>query len=154
MRLVTAFADASTVRNGERFRAGWAAWAKCDLGTLRYSGEVKGRVIDNTHAETAALANAVFISIKGFHLMPGDRVLAQSDCLHAIRLLGRQQVPRKDRKAEVEIVKETLDLLAKTGVSLAVRHVKGHRGTEDRRAAINTWCDSEARRISGAQGRK
>lgn len=169
--LVTLFSDASICP--DTGCVGWAAWARCDRGVIRADGTLKRLTIDSTAAEAMALVNGIVMAKQAKILMPGDTILAQTDnngvmdVLHGQtkRGLRRSLRDRDDldprfvqeeidrRNAEIKEISATYQLIIqKMGLRLIWRHCKGHRGLEDPRAAVNTYCDKISRvRMQGAR---
>ena len=144
--IVTIFTDASFDHRTQA--AGWSAWIKFGPlpdQTRRYFGPVKAQCHDSHAAELAAIANAVFLAHRGLKLSGADRVIVQSDCQTAIDLAQGKDNALLRRKAIRRMVKSIRDTVASGGFAIELRHVKGHRGAADRRAAVNSWCDKTAR---------
>ncbi|MGY2462300.1 RNase H family protein [Vreelandella sulfidaeris] len=127
-KFVTVFCDASHCPN--TLATGWAVWMK--LGsppeTKRLSGALPG-VKDSQNAEIIALEEALA------HLetrldLKDQIVVIESDCLGAIDAI-------RDR---------ALRLTALGAKYVKLKWVKGHQGVKCARSAVNTWCDSEAKR--------
>jgi|GEM_PF-3444362 len=174
--LVTLFSDASICP--DTGCVGWAAWAKCDRGTARGEGILKRLTIDSSVAEAMAAVNAIVIARQGGLIEESDRILIQTDnnsVMDILRGRARRGVRRADRErhdisheqlhTEVLRRNEEIDEIASTyaaivrdmNLTVIWRHCKGHRGLEDRRAAVNSDCDQrayvhmvEARRRMGA----
>lgn len=161
--LVTLFSDASICP--DTGCVGWAAWAKCDRGTARGDGALKRLTIDSAVAEAMAVVNGLVIARQGRLVEEGDRILIQTDNNSVMGVLSgtaRRGVRRAERQRrdisytelhhEVLRRNEEIDEIARTyaaivdemRVSVIWRHCKGHRGLEDRRAAVNTDCDGRA----------
>lgn len=162
--LVTLFSDASICP--DTGCVGWAAWAKCDRGTARGEGVLKRLTIDSSVAEAMAAVNAIAIARQGGLIESGDRVLLQTDSNSVMDVLkgrARRGIRRADRDrtdisfeqlhSEVLRRNEEIDEISRTyarivnemNVTVLWRHCKGHRGLEDRRAAVNSDCDERAR---------
>lgn len=162
--LVTLFTDAS-VRH-TLSAAGWGAWCRGDNRQSRtFSGMLgapgpDGRTVFTGHSNTAELL-AVTHAMEALHrsdyLVPADDVvMVQSDCLGALAILGThlnarfsshpegsQFLPRRQKgliRLEKAAVARIENVLKERGMSLVVRHVKGH--TEgDGRNWVNRECD-------------
>ena len=146
--LITLFTDASYCH---RSRIGaYAAWAKTDGRTLRHSGLLRQPAANSTLAETMALVNGIHLAIAGMRPPPASRIIAQTDCLTAIdALAGRFTNPRTIQHY-ARIVAAYRERVDAAGVVVEFRHVGGHRGTVTPRNAVNTWCDTECRRLMRA----
>jgi ribonuclease HI len=161
--LVTLFSDASICP--DTGCVGWAAWAKCDRGTARGDGALKRLTIDSSVAEAMAVVNGIVIARQGCLIEAGDRLMVQTDnnsVMSVLRGEARRYIRRAERKRrsisytelhhEVLRRNEEIDEISRTytrlveelQVSVLWRHCKGHRGLEDRRAAVNTYCDQRA----------
>jgi ribonuclease HI len=144
--IVTIFTDASF--DPHTHASGWSAWIKFGPApdqTRRYFGPVKVHCPDIHAAELAAIANAVFLASRGLKLSAADLVIVQSDSQTAIDLANGQPNSLHRRKSIRRMVDTIRNTVTSGGFRLELRHVKGHRGTEDRRAAVNSWCDRTAR---------
>lgn len=155
---VTIFADASVdARCGA---AGWGCWIKADgVAAISHSGPLREIITDVSRAELYAIANAMAVA-RTCKVLSGH-VLIQSDCAHALAILrkavpgtldypaqgGLSVGPRrrslpKEIKPAVKIIRE---IVATTKITIAVRHVRGHRPGGGRNW-VNRLCDGMARR--------
>lgn len=75
--LVTLFSDASICANTGI--AGWAAWAKCDRGTVRGDGAFRRTTMDSAVAEAMAVVNGLVIADRRGLVHEGDAILVQTD---------------------------------------------------------------------------
>ncbi len=162
--LVTLFSDASIC--GETGCVGWAAWAKCDRGTARGDGVLKRQTIDSSFAEAMAVVNGLAIALQGRLIERGDVIIVQTDNNAVMGVLNgtarrvvkkaekqRRQISYSQLHEEVLKRNEEIDEIAKAyaeivydlALTVRWRHCKGHRGLEDRRAAVNSYCDERAR---------
>lgn len=162
--LVTLFSDASICP--DTGCVGWAAWAKSDRGTARADGALRRRTIDSGVAEAMAVVNGIVIAAQRGLVEKGDVVVVQTDnnsVMSVLRGEARRYIRRADRGSleisgeqlheevlrrneEIDEVAATYsDLVRRLGVTVVWKHCKGHRGLEDRRAAVNTCCDERAR---------
>ncbi len=173
--LITIFSDASMCE--KRNVGGWAAWLRCDRRRypFRTGGPFTVRVNDTAMAESMAVVNALASGIAQGFVEPEDVVLIQTDnnsvmgvlegtvvrrmskAVRERKGLTRAQAKRlvRDRNAEIGIVSSVfLSYVAKNSLTIRWRHVKGHRGNVDRRSAVNTYCDQQARiHMRAARGR-
>jgi len=128
-RYITIFTDASHCP--DTGSAGWAFWVKFNIPekedpvTYRSSGDAV--CVNSTKAEELAISKAATWVRHNIDLT--DKIIVlQSDCVAALnsfddsRLMGAGSTTRVKKK-----------------------HVKGHRGTRDKRSSVNTWCDKAAR---------
>jgi ribonuclease HI len=142
--LITLFTDASYCQHTRL--ASFAIWAKCDGQTIRRSGVFKERQPSSTMAELRALVNGLAYVVTKMKPASGSRIIAQVDCLVAIRSLTQEPKRLKKRRliaAEREFVAQKI---TGAGISVEYRHVGGHKGTVTARNAVNCWCDQECRR--------
>jgi hypothetical protein len=169
--LVTLFSDASICP--DTGCVGWAAWARCDRGVIRADGTLKRLTIDSTAAEAMALVNGIVMAKQARILMPGDTILAQTDnngvmdVLHGETKRGIRRALRNRNDLDPRMIQEEINrrneeireisktyqnIIQKMGLRLIWRHCKGHRGVQDPRAAVNTYCDKASRiRMQGAR---
>jgi len=148
--LITLFTDASHCHKTKI--GAYAIWAKANGNTLRHSGVFKQKSADSADAELKAVINGVFVVLSVMQPAAGSRIIAQSDCLLAIRLLENPKPPKKKatRDKVSSIITEFRKRVAASGVSVEFRHVTGHKGNVTTRNAVNTWCDNECRRLMRA----
>lgn len=162
--LVTLFSDASICPITGC--VGWASWAKCDRGTARGDGVLKRLTIDSAVAEAMAVVNGMAVAINRELIETGDAILVQTDnnsVMDVLRGTARRYIRRADRhrgdisqeelhheilrrNEEIDEIASTYaDMVERMQVTVVWRHCKGHRGLEDRRAAVNSSCDERAR---------
>lgn len=161
---VTLFSDASLCSHTGK--GGWAAWLKSDEGTVRGGGSFRHLTIDTGVAEAMAAVNGIHLGLRQGLIRRDCRLLIQTDNNSVWQIL-ENQVRRKvteralrrenaDRAAierDVDhrnmlidlVVARFKDLVERYGLEVRWRHVKGHRGKEDRRSAVNSYCDQIAR---------
>lgn len=139
--LVTLFTDATYSKRLSR--GAWAAWAKADSKTYRYSGLIKNEIPDIGEGELAAIANGLFVIAKRFQPPAGSRIIVTTDSTEAIAALSNRNHPRPTCRHIANYIWATT---RENKWTLDLRHVKGHRGTASPRHAVNTWCDRECRR--------
>lgn len=140
---------------------GWGAWVKGDgmaAGILR-GGPLKDQPRGVDEAELCAIANALAVAEAEGLLTPARFILVQSDCmaaLHALRFAGLAKdrpaadglpvaVPKRSRLMTSKCMAYIRDLVARTGIELNVRHVRGHTGGEAGRFWVNDQCDKMAK---------
>lgn len=144
MTLVTLFTDASF--HHRRHLGTWAAWIRMNGRTERASGILKDKQDNSCSAELSAIANALVVMQQRFTITGHSRVIIQTDCLEAITAIVNRSHTRPQQN---EIVKYIRQFFATNKYQLDLRHVKGHKGAETRRSAVNTFCDEECRRQMG-----
>ena len=142
--LVTLFTDASF--NRALGRGVWAAWAKANGKTIRHSGAIKEPMPDIAESELAAIANGLFAAKKKFEPPFGSKIIVATDSAEAIASLCNRNHPRVKARFLTNYIHA---LAQEQGWTLDIRHVKGHKGTQTPRNAVNTWCDKECRRLMG-----
>lgn len=161
---VTIYSDASLCP--ETRIVGWAVWIKSDRGTTRAQGVLKAKLLDTTIAEAMAAINGIVIGLRQAAIAAGDIIVINTDNDAVMSVLEgvarRRCKPANLRKrglnfkqlrAEVKEANLHIRTIAdvykdrRDGYNLDVRwtHVKGHRGTVDRRAAVNHSCDQRAK---------
>lgn len=124
---VTMFCDASFCPQTKAY--GWAMWAKhgTPATTERESGSGQG-ALNSTDAELVALTEGIKALIRNEVPIAGRIIVIQSDSTGALNKLDIKPL----KLAGARFVK--------------LKHVKGHQGLRNPRAAVNTWCDTEAKR--------
>lgn len=173
--LITLFSDASMCE--KRKVGGWAAWLRCDRRRYphRTGAPFTVRVNDTAMAESMAVVNALASGIAQGFVEPEDVVLIQTDNNSVMGVLEGTVIRRmskavrkrkgltqaqakrivRERNAEIGMVSAMfLSYVARHSLTIRWRHVKGHRGNIDRRSAVNTYCDQQARaHMRTARGR-
>jgi len=143
--LITLFTDASYC---SRSRIGaYAAWARADGRTVRHSGVLKQAVANSSLAETMALVNGIFVALAAMQPPAASKIIAQTDCLAAIHALTGMLTKAATIRQYETVVAAYREKVAATAITVEFRHVSGHKGTVTPRNAVNTWCDTECRRL-------
>lgn len=163
---VMIFADASLC--SQTGAGGWGAWMKADsLPAKTCGGAMKELFAHSSHAETAALANALHAAKARGYLQAGAVVMLQSDNLIALGAIakgvGGKDSPMRDLADGVAVVlpKRPAHLAIQRCVTvigklvhelqlqIIVRHVRGHQTGADEigngRAYVNNTCDAIAK---------
>jgi len=138
------FTDASF--NARLRRATWASWIKHNGTTFRDSGIVVAECAQSGDGELAAIANGLHKCKHHLGPLAGARIIAQTDSQEAIDALRKREHPRRYAH---EVTRWILFFTVQHNVRVEFRHVKGHKGMQDRRSAVNTWCDKECKRQMG-----
>ena len=161
----TVFADASYSQ--ATGAAGWAAWMVADgMGNRTASGAVRERVRSSNEAEVVAIAEALREAVEAGFAPRGARVMLQSDSAYALAVV-REAVPgtpeirhgtagaavgRTNPAKWSPLVRARAAAIAalalRAGLSLAVRHVPGHRRGDGRQ-----WVNRECDRLAGLAAR-
>lgn len=143
--LITLFTDASHCTMTHI--AAYAAWAKADGRTVRRAGVLKERVPDASVAEAQAIVNGLCFALAALSPPPDSKIIAQTDCLAAIAALTGTLRKQKS-VARYALIRTTYETrIASTGIAVEFRHVSAHKGVVTPRNAVNTWCDTECRRL-------
>jgi ribonuclease HI len=169
MTSVTLIADASF--DPRTKAAGWAGWAKtAGRDSIIYAGAFKIAPICSAEAELFAIVNVMHIAVAEGLIEHGSEVLVQSDCADALAVIRKIVPSAIDRKhrdgVPVPVRRRKLPspqsdraaatiarLVDEMGLSLAVRHVRGHKEGPGRQW-VNRQCDMAARRAMRAQKRE
>ena len=165
--LVTLFSDASLCSNTKV--GGWAAWLKTSRApdAYRIGGSFIVQIDDSTLAESMAVVNALACGLRDGVIHPSDEILVQTDNNNVMGILSgtmKRKTPSRRRRLkkgisasqarrlkyrrnqEIRIVSLAFKrIIERHSLAVRWRHVKGHRGKIDRRAAVNTFCDVTAR---------
>lgn len=139
--LVTLIVDASFY--DATCAAAYAFYAISQRDKLTYSGRFKQPITDSSHAELAAIANALHIVMPHPLAAGADKVLIQTDSKNAIKWLEERQC-----KHHPAVLAHILGLIDKWGIVAEFRHIKAHCGTAEPRFYCHNWCDKEARRLA------
>ena len=143
--LITLFTDASHCTKTRV--AAYAVWAKADGRTVRRAGVFKERVRDSSLAEAQALVNGLCFVLAALKPGPESKIIAQTDCLTAIEALTGQLRNRKTVARFAPVTAAWHAKVVSSGITVEFRHVSAHMGVVTPRNAVNTWCDSECRRL-------
>jgi hypothetical protein len=141
----TLFTDASHCMTTDV--AACAAWAKTDGRTVRRAGVLKEPVPDSSVAEAQALVNGLCFALAVLKPRPDSRIIAQTDCLAAIAALTGQLRRQKSLARFAPVTAAYQARIASAGIVVEFRHVAAHKGVATPRNAVNTWCDSECRKL-------
>lgn len=139
--LVTIIVDASFYLKPRS--AAWAFWTISNLGKLQYSGLFHREVLDSNHAELAAIANALHVSLPNAVCYGVKKVLIQTDSMTAINAINGKYEGKYGAA-----IKTIYTLIEKYEIEFEMRHVKGHVGKGTPRNYCQDWCDQESRRIA------
>lgn len=157
---ITMFADASVqpkIRS-----AGWGFWIKGDgRSALSAGGHIPQFTSDTSVAELEAILSGLSFAQEQDYFLPADSsILIQSDCspaLAALRALRpeiavsahAESAPihprrKKLKSREQSVVDRIFAVTDGVGLTIAVRHVRGHK-TGDGRNWVNRHCDKLAK---------
>lgn len=138
MSFVTLFTDASFDDKGGYI--GWAAWARDDERIEKWSGWHQSPGQTSNYAEAVAVYQGIMRTVEAFN---PTRLHVVTDCEGVIHILsGRRKTVESEWKSTFrELIFQKLK-----GVSLTVKHVKAHKGTDTPRQWVNDWVDQEASR--------
>lgn len=138
--LVTIFTDAGLCP--ETGIGTWAAWCKSERGISRGGGILRDHQSFSTMSESAAAVNGIYHALANGVARSGDVLLIQTDNDGVQSFLTMPiQKHHKAQDVRRSMQDAYLSITAKHSVKCSFRHVKGHKGTRDRRSAVNTWCD-------------
>ncbi|KVQ35718.1 hypothetical protein WK03_35205 [Burkholderia cepacia] len=119
--LVTIIADASW--DPETGAGGYGYWSVSQRGRRSGGGALKSVVRNNNVAEMMAVVNGVHMAFAYEIAMPGDSLLAQTDCQAAILAFEGKRLLSVDERMIVEGLNRLID--AKQA-DIRFKHVKGH----------------------------
>jgi len=138
--LVTVIADASF--DHDTGAGGYGYWAVSERRRRYGGGPFKSTARNNNVAEMMALVNGVHLAFANSIALPGDVILAQTDCEAAILAFEGRRACMQD---EILLVEAMRRLLAVNNATIRFRHVKGHTRGEKPRYWVNNLCDQLAR---------
>lgn len=116
---ITIFADASWCPDTKAM--GWYGWCKCAAG--RFTSEGNGTAKSSGEAELHGIVSMIKYVQERFAFQD-KKVVIQCDCLEALQKLDINIMPG--------------------AASVKLKHVKGHQGNSNPRAAVNNLCDKKA----------
>jgi ribonuclease HI len=122
--------------------AGYGYWIASDRGKLGGGAPMNGKLSSSNIAEMQAICNALFIVKKIGYILPGERVLIQSDSQAAILAFKKERIINLD---DEKFAIKVFNKLSKD-VEINFRHVKGHTGRGEARFLANKHCDKHAKR--------
>lgn len=130
---------------------GWAAWAKGNGRPSRtWHGPLRGKIRANDVTECAAIANGLHCMAASGYLLPRDKaVMIQSDSIQALCVVlafvptatraaikdgaAIQTWKKKNMPPDIKIIGQAIAaFVLKHGLSIQVRHVRGHKPGDDR----------------------
>lgn len=138
--LVTIIADASW--DPETGAGGYGYWSVSQRGRHSGGGALKSLARNNNVAEMMAVVNGVHMAFAHEIAMPGDSLLAQTDCQAAILAFEGKRLLSVDERMIVEGLNRLID--AKQA-DIRFKHVKGHTRGEVPRLWVNNHCDGLAK---------
>jgi len=175
--LVTLFSDASLC--GTTNVGGWAAWLKTSRApsAYRFGNSFAVQIDDITLAESMAVINGIACGINEGVIHCNDEILVQTDNNNVMGILTgttKRKKPSRRRRLQKgisasqaralahrrnreirEISRIFFGIVGRHELTIRWRHVKGHRGKIDRRAAVNSFCDQTARNhMRSARGKE
>lgn len=142
--LITMFTDISLCH--ATGMGAYAVWAKESGRTFRFAGLFRNPISDSNLAEAAAIVNGLYLVIEHFKPEPDSKIIAQSDSTAALSLMQSGWRSNNNRHMAT-VVGRRNGILAGKGIQVDYRHVKGHRGYQTPRNAVNTWCDRACREV-------
>ena len=141
--LVTIISDASHCSRTKC--GGYGFWAVSARGRHGGSGSFKKTMRGSWSAESMAIVNAVFISLRLGIAAVGDRVLIQTDSQLSIDLftgITKRRISDPDvRAAKDELAK----LATANSITFEFRHVRGHTTVGDQRSKAQRHADERAK---------
>ena len=169
---VTIYSDASVCQ--ETQTVGWAGWVKSNRGRRIYDGVLKARTVDTGIAEAMAMVNSIHKAVRDEQIKQGDLLIINTDN-DSVPMILEGAIKRKVslrrkiksgksfrqlragvRQANEQIMDVSAyyrGIIEENDLEVRWYHVKGHRGVEDKRAAVNTSCDQRAKaRMRKARG--
>jgi ribonuclease HI len=139
--LVTVIADAS-FDFGTR-AGGYGYWAKSERKRHSGGGPLKSLARNNNLAEMMAILHGVHMAFVHGVALPGDTILAQTDCTAAIMAFEGTRVLQEDEQILVDGMKTLLGI---RNALIRYRHVKGHTAGDTPRTWVNNHCDEMAKK--------
>lgn len=140
--LVTIISDASVCH--ATHAAGYGFWAVSQRGRHGGSGSFKQTLRGSFSAESLAIVNALFITLRLGIAQKGDRIIFQTDAKYAIDVytgIARKVKDPVVLKARDEFRK----LVADHELTFEFRHVRGHTTVADQRSRAQRNCDRRAK---------
>lgn len=160
MPVLTLFTDASYCPSTGA--GGWGAWMRFGPDARhirRHSGQLKSDAQNSTGAELAAVVNGLVLvryvlRVEAEEIAAADArrpsprfggstiVALRTDSQEAVRILRGRGSCHHSYAAECAAA--ALEIVSEGKWDFRPEWVKGRRGTQDPRAAVNTWCDKAA----------
>lgn len=139
---VTIVSDASHCHRTNA--GGYGFWAVSARGRHGGSGSFKQTLRGSSSAECLAIVNAIFITLRLGIASNGDRLLIQTDSLHAIHVFSG--IARRIKDQDVRRARDEFHRLAGLhSLTFEFRHVRGHTKVADQRSKAQRHCDKRAR---------
>lgn len=139
---VTIISDASHCSKSKV--GGYGFWSVSTRGRHGGSGSFKQTLRGSFAAESLAVVNALFITLRLGIAMKGDKIIFQTDAKYSIDVFVGIAKKIKDPvvlKAREEFNK----LIAQHELTFEFRHVRGHTQVADQRSKAQRHCDERAK---------
>lgn len=139
--LVTIMVDASWCHDTKV--AGYGAWLASERRRTRFAGFIQQQVSQAMVAEAMAVVNSIVGSMNLGVAQPNDTILVRTDCQAAIMLFEGKRKPKDgDDALTLEVFNK---VVAKYGVTMRFKHIKGHTNDQHRASVSNSVCDRVAK---------
>lgn len=128
---------------------GYAFWIVCNLGTLTKAGKIK-HCESAVEAELKAIGNAIFIVKKKLHPSKVTKIIINTDCLNAIKVLTE---PKNHFKYNNKFHKKIQKIVRRIRgcfkhYTVEFRHVRAHSNVDDKRTYVNNYLDKQAKQAA------
>lgn len=139
--LVTVITDASY--DHETRAGGFGYWAVSERQRHSAGGPFRSLARNNNVAEMMAIINGVHLAFVHEVALPGDAILAQTDCQAAILAFEGKRLLQEDERIIVDGLKTLLQI---RNATVRFKHVKGHTSGKEPRLWVNNHCDALAKK--------
>ena len=148
-RWLSGYSDASYKAEPPAAGGGWGCWVRDQRTRVIRSGPCPGWVSEPNDVELCGVFAAINTAVRHLDTEWANIMVIKTDNQAVCRWFGWRQggLPRKSE--QLDLVYRSLQLVTDKGIRLVVTWVKGHRGTVDTKAYLNTQVDKlagEARR--------
>ena len=144
-RWLTGYSDASYKQLHPMAGGGWGCWVRDSTTRILRSGPCPEWVSDSQDAELCGVFSAVHTALTRLDAEWANIMVVKLDNQGVARWFGWQGTGSFPRKTEQQdLVCRALQAANAKGVRLIVTWVKGHRGTRDTAAYLNTQVDEMA----------
>lgn len=128
---------------------GYAYWITTNSKRYTGHGKIQSKLTNSTQAEVCAIGYAIAFLISNNIQLDVDCFVFNTDSMNARYNIenGKGQFGSR--------VKRGVKKLRKTyNASSYFKHVRAHTGKNDARSYVNEWCDSKAKKWTGANPQK
>lgn len=143
-RWLSGYADASYKADPPEAGGGWGCWVRDDHTRVIRSGPCPEWVRQSNDVELCAVFAAINTAARHLDAESANILVVKTDNQNVCRWFGWGGGHPPTKPEHVDLVRRSLQLVTDWRIRLVVTWVKGHRGTVDTQAYLNTQVDKLA----------